>query len=192
MSGVAIVNAHHLQAVDLNFFVVQLAHAGRNQWPVILGIPVELVVVAGDVIDPVRDHRWRVRRCQLDPGLRQLFKITGGSVVQIAGKENDVRLESGKYSYHAPDEPAVSYVTEMRVADQSSCAASPMFRQVWQGNLDARYPQPGRVDHTIGAGSGGCGEQNRRNRPRRPAKPEQSVGADNNPAQHGRPEEITS
>src|SRR5262249_45645913 len=110
VSGVAIAHSDGLKPVDLHFLVVQFADAGAKQRPQVLGIAIELFVIPGDVIHAVRDRRRRMRRRQLLPRPGQLFEATGGSVIEIAGDKDDVRLQSCKSSYYAADETAVSYM----------------------------------------------------------------------------------
>src|SRR5215472_10612317 len=111
MRGVAVMNADQLQAVDLNFLVVQFADSGVNQRLVILSLAVKLFVVAGDVVDPVWNHGRGMRRRELPPRLSELFEVAGSTVVEIAGQEDNVGLQRSKFSYHAPDEASVPYMT---------------------------------------------------------------------------------
>src|SRR5215472_903997 len=103
-------NPDQLQAVDLNLLVVQFADSGVNQRLVIFRLAVELFVVAGDVIYPVRNHGWGMRRRELPPRLSELFEVAGGTVVEIAGEEDNVGLQRSKFCHHAPDEAPVPYM----------------------------------------------------------------------------------
>src|SRR5262245_9743384 len=93
MRGIAVVNTDQLQSVDLNLLVVEFADPSVNQRLVIFSLAVELFVVAGNVVDPVRNHRWGMRRREFPPGLSEFFKVAGRTVVEIAGQEDDVRLQ---------------------------------------------------------------------------------------------------
>ena len=70
---VTIMHANHLQPIDFHFFIVQDLNACPQQRRQILGIAVELFMIARDVIDT---QRRRLRgRDKVMPGPGKYFKV---------------------------------------------------------------------------------------------------------------------
>src|SRR5208282_805111 len=127
---VAMVHADKLQTVDDNFFVVQHAHAGIADGFEVLRLIAELLVVPGNKVGAERRRELFERR-------GEVTSVGGGTVVEVAADQDDVRRETRQHGDEALREAMAADVAEVCVRDQSGDAPAPGCRQVreFHGNL---------------------------------------------------------
>ena len=153
---VTIVHADELQAIDLNFFIVQHANASPQQRRQIFRVTVKLFMISRNVINA---QRCRLRgRNQVVPRLGKLFEIGGNAVIEIARDENDVILQREQLVHHAAHKAAIAHMPKMEIANQRCCSSTPLQRQIRQRDGNAHGARPRRIEQSIKAGRHGRSE----------------------------------
>ena len=121
---IVIMDAHDLQSVENDFFVLEHADSG-------LPDGIEIFRGAGELLVVARDEVSAQRRGKFSPGFGQPREVHGGPVIQVARDEQHVRMQLRKFPDDAAEKAGVSHVAEMQIADQGGCAARARQPEDW-------------------------------------------------------------
>src|SRR5215469_2469765 len=142
VGGVTVVHAHDLQAINYDLLIVQYSNACPLERVDIFRWVGKLFVIAGYEI-------CAVPRRQPFQWVHDVFGVDFGSIEQVAGNENDVRVQLLDFANNSTRERWAIDVTEVKIRYEGRSTAAPGAREVGQPDLNFPHPHQARVNQAI-------------------------------------------